>query len=458
MRRSARIVIAGVMVASMVAALSPAASAKKASKVLGSGSDTTYLMMTALSDLYDESPGCEAVATPPTVQPLDFSCNPDVASTVHGENYAHDQVTSAFPLGSSNGIAQMCLQGNINYARSSRGPKGPSAGGTDCKGLKFDAYAKDGLTWECWATTSDGTTSGCNSMTTDGGGYRNLTQPDLNNIYVNCTFTNWNQVGGASVPIDPYTAQPGSGTRSSWEGDVGGLSTSCIPTVFQGQPDAAGSHIAEEHHNALIDTTNPNASEDWCDGVAGGAPVSCADQGNAIYYISAGRWANQYGPTSGNADGSAIGAVNGVDPTSANILSGSFPFSRQMYNVWCNGLRTVVKKIVHGKVVKKIEYKCGKSLRSTKATIGFVGPGVPQAGEPATNPRGWICKGEQYHSKDGTALTQVDVDPLTGEQYRTTTAVGSQGDGEIEHAIVAAGFVPLAKQADGSYCIESAPS
>jgi hypothetical protein len=454
MQRLAKVFIAGVMVATTFAVLAPGASATnaKAAKVLGSGSDTTSLMMESLATLYDNSPGCEAVATPPDVQNLDFTCQNDVSSTVHGENYAHDQVFNAFPLGSSNGIAQLCLgKGAINFARSSRGPKGPTQGGTDCKGLKFEAYAKDGLTWECWASTSDGTASGCNSMATDGGGFRSLTQSQLNAIYVTCADTNWNQVGGGNVAIDVYTAQPGSGTRSSWEGDVGGSSTSCIPSSFQGQPDAGGSHIAEEHHNALIDVTNPNASKAWCANYAGTSSGTCRDQGNAIYYISAGRWALQYGPSSGNVDGSAIGAVNGIDPTSPNILSGSFPFSRQMYNVWCNG----IKKTVSGVTA----FYCGKSKRSSKATIAFVGPGVPGLnGESATNPRGWLCKGEQYHSSDGTSSGTVDVNPLDGNQYRTTTAVGSQGSGDIEQSIIDSGFVPLAKQADGSYCIESAPS
>ena len=42
----------------------------------------------------------------------------------------------------------------------------------------------------------------------------NLTRAQLQGIY-NCTFTNWNQVGGSNGQIERYWPQSGSGTRSS---------------------------------------------------------------------------------------------------------------------------------------------------------------------------------------------------------------------------------------------------
>src|ERR1700694_3613735 len=86
-----------------------------ASSVLGSGSDTTQFMMSDLDKLYLFSPGCDQLAIPPAAQQLDFSCSaPDPTGTITTENYAHDQVHEAYFLGSSNGIKQLCAQGQAN--------------------------------------------------------------------------------------------------------------------------------------------------------------------------------------------------------------------------------------------------------------------------------------------------------------------------------------------------------
>src|SRR5262249_39587768 len=105
----------------------------KPSQILGSGSDTTYQMMAALDTLYNDSAGCTPIAAPGNTQPLDFRCiPPDPAGTITTENYPHDVVREAYPLGSSSGISQLCQQGlagvaNMQFARSSR-----TSRATDC--------------------------------------------------------------------------------------------------------------------------------------------------------------------------------------------------------------------------------------------------------------------------------------------------------------------------------------
>ena len=402
MRKLMRLgVVTGVMTLgiTLVASAAFAASATKPTAILGSGSDTTYPMMVQLDQLYNDSPGCETVAVAPQVQPLDFSCLPDLPNTITAENYAHDQVTEAYPLGSSNGINQLCLgkaagAAPISFARSSRVP-----GGSDCTGLNFVGYARGGLAWECWPTPTDGTSPGCTGVT-------NLTQPQLNKIFVTCAYTNWNQVGGNNVPIDVYQAQPGSGTLSTWQGFVGGTvagAYACIPPAFQLQPNGVGSHIAEEHDNTLIDVTNP----------AGGF----ADQGNAIYYIEFGRWTNAYSPTGTNPDGSVLGQVNGVTPSISSIQDLSYPFGRYLFNVYC---------------VAKV---CGGSKKAKAPVVNYVGP------------QGWICKSENKHKTGGVA----DVNPLTGNLFRGPPS-GGQPTGDIPNAIRKAGFVPLITQSGGNYC------
>src|SRR5262249_16431660 len=103
---------------------SAAALPKSDLKVLGSGSDVSYLMPSALHQLYNESPGCNLVVLPPTVQPLDFQCQANTPDTIKTEDYAHDVVSQAYPLGASNGILQVCggLSG-VTFATSTRLPK-----------------------------------------------------------------------------------------------------------------------------------------------------------------------------------------------------------------------------------------------------------------------------------------------------------------------------------------------
>jgi ABC-type phosphate transport system substrate-binding protein len=256
------------------------------------------------------------------------------------ENYRHDQPTEAYFLGSGNGINQLCQQGNpgvshINFARSSRGPKS-----TDCAGTKFVAYARDAISWEAW---DDGTTaSGVHAQNnTDPACLPNsacLSQTQLKAIFVTCTITNWSQVGGQNVPMSIYTAQAGSGTRSTFDGFVGGSSDSCIPSAQK------ATHIIPENSNTPI--------------------TAAGDTAGAIYPFSFGVWSNQ---VHGNG-GALLGAVDGVTPSSSSISDLSFPWGRYLYNVYCNS-------------------SCGNpNAVATQATLDYVGE------------KGWICKIGNEHS------------------------------------------------------------
>jgi ABC-type phosphate transport system substrate-binding protein len=293
--------------------------------VLGSGSDTTFNMMLSLDLLYNGSAGCNLIAVP---QPLDNSCQADVPGvTITTENYRHDRISEVAPLGSGNGIKQLCGLGtnpaHTDFARSSRAP-----GTSDCSGLRFVAYARDALSWECFPGV---TGSGCASMST-----KNLTQQQLKDIFVNCTITNWSQVGGANVPIHVYTAQAGSGTRTTWDGFMGGSSDLCVtdPTT----------HIILENHNDPI--------------------IANGDAANAIFFFSS----SDYSVRVKGKDGSTLGAVDGIFPTAQTIQDGSFPFGRFVFNVLC----------------------------SSSCTAGA----SPQAAVNYADTHGWICKAKNAHSLD----------------------------------------------------------
>lgn len=415
-----------------------------AQEIVGSGSDTTQQMMDSVDNLFRFSDGCAQIPTgssPPTTTPwLDFSCQaPDPVSVsrtgtssngsatvlmsdttdiaqgdqVSGpgvqpntfvtsittntsfflsastwenigqpagagagtgtftfshirttENYEHDSPREAFFLGSSNGIKQLCNQGqpgvaHIDFARSSRALKN-----TDCAGLHSVAYAKDGISWEAWNVSGSGV-FGMNNTTSPCAGGICLTQAQLKAIFVQCTITDWNQVN-PSVPvgttIDVYTAQAGSGTRSTFDGFVGGSSDSCINNRGSAY---AGSHIIPENGNAPI--------------------LANGDQNVAIFPFSYGVWTQQ------STANTVLGAVDGVAVSDTTIGDGTFPWSRNLYNIYCSAT-------------------CPGGA-SSAATVNYVGE------------TGWQCKLGSQHS----------INPLTGRNYHT----------DLYFVYTTHGFVPM---------------
>jgi ABC-type phosphate transport system substrate-binding protein len=401
--------VAGVAAAALMltAGASMAATQTASQQLTGSGSDTTYYMMTALDALYNQSPGCNPLAA---TQPLNGSC-PNSASEnkLNSENYFHDFAVERFPIGSSGGINELCKKGltgvvSIGFARSSRVPQGASAGGSDCAGLRFVGYAKDAITWECFP----GTSNPCHGLTTAS---NSITQADLKNIFVNCTVTDWSAVGGNAGAIDVYVPQAKSGTGISWAAYLGQTLTAsqtlsaCIPAgnkapaVAPGQP---GSHESPENTNSLIETNG--------------------DQANAIFPYSVGVFHFTYGANSfTGSDGGSLGKINGIQATSANILSGSFPASRFLFNVYCNATT------------------CGNGSRAALSVTNYVNT--------------FLCKNETKHRD---ASSQPILDPVTGKPYRSAPDGSGNPTGEIPSTISQFGFVPLKKQGTTStatYCV-----
>jgi len=270
------------------------------------------------------------------------------SSVVPTENYAHDQVHEAYFYGSSFGIYQLCHKGTsiggtpvapIDFARSSRGSKT-----SDCAGLNFVAYARDGISWEA---VNDGTAnSGVFNMNNPDGACAGhpgpcLTISDLTAIFTKtgsppaCQITNWSQLGGQNLPIQVYTAQPGSGTRSTWDGFIHGDSSQCAKALIP------------ENSNAGI------------------AP---ADLKTAIFPFSFGVWSTQVH----GAGSELLGAVDNIAATAATISNGTFPFGRFLYNVYCTA-------------------SCPAAAgASSAATVNYVGE------------EGWICKAPSSHAVDPT--------------------------------------------------------
>jgi ABC-type phosphate transport system substrate-binding protein len=401
-------------------AASPAATN---SIVIGGGSNTTYIMMTQLGDIFNESPGCDLANPTSADQALNYSC-PDPQNTTGGENGLgdgsgyndgqslaqgdpenpyNDVTVEEPPLGSSNGIKE--LEGRnapagttdfpIQFARSSRGPNNglaPPVGygaGTpsksDPEGLNFVAYAADAVPFLHWTKV--------NGKKTPSAKVTNLSVPQLQAIY-NGTDTNWSQVGGTSGTIDVYTAQSGSGTESTFATETG-LSASG-PTLFPGVKDTA--HVIFENEIAGI--------------------IKNGDEANAIFFFSYGKFQTDCDAAKGTCGSTktpgksamALGnesITTGGSSITANpttILNGTFPGDRYLYNVYSNGTNSTIPA-------------------SSQATLNFV------------SEYGFICKQD----------SAVDSNSATGATYGT----------EITNVIKANGFFPLGSGTEDASNVDS---
>jgi ABC-type phosphate transport system substrate-binding protein len=118
---------------------------------------------------------------------------------------------------------------------------------------------------------------------------------------------NWSEFGGGNVALDPYTPQAGSGTRSTWDGFLGGSSDVCINA--RGTTYAA-SHIVPENQNVSVGNVG--------------------DQANAIFPFSYGVFSTQIK----GKNGATLGAVDKVLASATTIGNLSFPYGRYLYNVF----------------------------------------------------------------------------------------------------------------------------
>ena len=105
-----------------------------------------------------------------------------------------------------------------------------------------------------------------------------------------------------------------------------------------------------------------------------------------------------------------------------NILAGTFPASRFLFNVYCHAAT------------------CGNSKVASVWTTKFIGEG------------GFLCKNETKFNTASPPNNPI-LDPITHAKYRGAPDASSNPTGEIPDTISSFGFVPLKKQGTGSYCI-----
>jgi phosphate transport system substrate-binding protein len=234
------------------------------------------------------------------------------------------------PNGSSAGRdALQDEPGCVDIARSSSGPRAVGPTGDDAT-FEYYAYATDGVTWA----------SHSSSPAPD-----NLTLAQLQGIF-NCTFTNWNQVGGDTGQIQRYFPQSGSGTRAFVVSDLLGGQD---PVNFSG-PGCPAVIPTQENSGELIDTNN--------------------DEAEAIVPYSAGNWIAQ-----GNGvvpidqrHGQLLGHLNG-----ATFVTGAAPNFRPGTAIVEENVRLVdpTPNVPGIRFIFNVVDSAGPSYVTAKRYVGF---------------------------------------------------------------------------------------
>lgn len=346
----------------------------------GSGSDTTYGVDQLISDLYNGSPGCNLDQSSTDGTPFaNFrGCSPVPGSqngTVQSENYDHDVIAQDYPVGSGKGIGLLCSQiqpnrNEVDYARSSRDPQ-PS----DCAGLSFNGFAKDGVSVEIFRNTPISTTpgalqgspaAGCDvgeaPISIGGNGctgtpVTDLSTQNLRDLWVNCALRDWRQLtkagtyvlpanydpaAASSEPIIVWTAQSGSGTRNTFEQFLGGgptaPSTPCLfnstETNNANYPNVLSNIIFENNAGPIAARTQiqQGTAAPVVPGPAVGGNASTLPNrvvSESIFFFSHGLFTTRGFATAGGLETT----INGVAANARNEVQGTYPITRNLWHV-----------------------------------------------------------------------------------------------------------------------------
>ncbi len=408
--------------------------------IRGYGSDGTYDIMVALDTAFNGAIGCNFTGNTGRPDSLtsnpDGSCTPPIAPASRSpENHDHDVAITFGNVGSSNGIRTLhrfgtvdfcggtagqpypgpsCAYAAMDYARSSRARSGDDAN------LRFVAYARVAVPWVNWR---EGTAA---ELAGPAAGVDDLTTTQVRNIFHDCTLTKWSQLPGFTntshigTPADDivtWAVQVGSGTRASFVGFMGSGTndSTCVPAQYKDGNTTNGERVIFENDASPIKNCLTHAGGSCHSTLGANTYLS------SIYFFSSGAWANTPLDANGHrGNGTDLGWVGGIEPTSANIASGAYTFSGNINNVY----------------------------RNTYPSNNIPVPALDYVGE-----KGWICKGSAAGSGLPDAVSSGDTDlrgghvtnPKSGVNY----AVEINGDTEaavpyaVNGVIRKVGFVPI---------------
>jgi ABC-type phosphate transport system substrate-binding protein len=342
-------VAAGLVVTMSGVALAAPDTTRVSRTVVGIGSDTTYEVMNALDQIYNQSAGCAIIpASGGTFTTYKQTCIAGGSLSYDGplietENEYHDRIVEAYPVGSGNGATALFqyVDGGSSVAlpadfsrSSSKRTLTPETGMTQFE----SAYARDGLSYWVGRKNTNLTRNRKGTTPTP-----NISSADLKTVFLGdgnpntadtgCAI-NWKKqangtklskvdsVGNAvgtpgSGNIVVYATQTGSGTGKDFAnflqaGKVAADLQNCINPNFT---DGTGEQHVIFENNATPICGDKNGSK-------------------AIFPYSFARFTQNKG-TTGTCAG-VLGAIDKVKPSLASIAklatSGGFPFGRFVYN------------------------------------------------------------------------------------------------------------------------------
>jgi ABC-type phosphate transport system substrate-binding protein len=380
--------------------------------IIGSGSQTAYALMTSFDDLFNQSQGCNEVASSTQTQSLSFNCagstdgsgNAVGLPADEGENPLNDVALQETPLGGTNGLKQLeqqvpvlCLPSATtctaseptSFATTVRNPLP-----TDPPGLNFVNYAKDAISWFHFTEV--------NGTATPSATIKSLTLTDLYDIWSGA-YTNWNQipgVTGTSGTICVYVTNTGSGLYSLWQTDLG-FSTTALNAYVDGLTSLSGCGTTGSETYAQSHTIEQNEDA---------SIIANGDEANAIFFFSNGRFKQTCkvvcggSPVPGGGTStSVLGKINGITLNNTNILNNKWPAVVFLSNVYSDGLTGSATPIAN------------------QATLNYI------------SEDGFLCKPQ---TSDGNDI----LDPITGVWYHK----------EITNLINGDGFVPLTLGPEGT--------
>jgi hypothetical protein len=360
--------------------------------IIGSGSQTAYALMTGFENLFNGSQGCNEIAQTGETQALNYNCPSGSSITTAdneavndtGENPVNDVAIQEPPLGGTNGLKQLegqtpvlCTPSNatctssapINFATTVRTPLG-----SDPVGLNFSTYALDGISWFHFTKV--------NGKATPSSTITNLTVTDLLKIWEGPAaggYSNWNQIPGVtgkSGPICVYVTNTGSGLYSLFQSDIG---ISSLDGYVDSNPSLTGCDVPAGQTYATSHTIEQN--ED-------GQIINNGDEANAIFFYSYGRYEQECktgtkvcgGTKAPGKSTTALGEINGVALSPADILNGTWPTEVFLSTVYSDGAGTIPA--------------------ASQATLNFA------------SESGFLCDPQTSGGND-------IIDPITGVWYRT---------------------------------------
>jgi ABC-type phosphate transport system substrate-binding protein len=301
--------------------------------VVGVGSDTTQLVMDAISTSWDAGSPAHKLYSWDALNPVTGQAGDTIITKGVGP---HDSTCSiARPNGSGAGITALAATVNdsgspcINYARSSRGPQSG-----DPAGLVWVGYGQDAVSW-----TTPSTVVGAPAT---------LSANQLKNIYL-CTpgYRHWNSSliggtgGGAIVPVLP---QSGSGTRSFFLSAIGVTTPgSCVVNGTVSQPGNPNDPLPIEENTGV-------SQRDGSGNYVTGNQYQFNNFSNSIFPYSVGDWIAQEPTPAGGGHRTASSfpgnlnqpqEIDGTSPITAgtpDTITSTFSatFTRYIWNVMPN--------------------------------------------------------------------------------------------------------------------------